>query len=195
MPTRAIQFYPGDCYHLYNRGNNRENIVVERENYVFFLRRAREYLLSVMDILAYCLMPNHYHLLVKIKTSEVFKTSEVEVSEVSRAMMRLAVSYTKALNKRYGRVGSLFQGRFQVKGISPDRLLDLTCYIHHNPVAAGIVASPEAWPFSSCREYFGERRGTLPTPGPVLAQLPAGTSYRAYLADYQTSEVFETSEV
>ncbi len=52
MPSRAIQFYPGDCYHLYNRGNNRENIVVERENYVFFLRRAREYLLSVMDILA-----------------------------------------------------------------------------------------------------------------------------------------------
>ncbi len=137
-------------------------------------------------------MPNHYHLLVRVKT----KTSEVcQTSEVSRAMMRLSVSYTKALNKRYGRVGSLFQGPFQVKCVSPDRLLDLTCYIHHNPVAAGIVASPETWPFSSCREYFGERRGTLPTPEPVLAHLPAGTSYRAYLADYQTSEVSKTSEV
>jgi len=77
MPRREIQLCEGEYYHLYNRGNNRERIFYERENYLFFLRRTREYLLPVLEIIAYCLMPTHYHLLVQIKTSEVSETAEV----------------------------------------------------------------------------------------------------------------------
>ena len=190
MPRRKIRFVPGDIYHLYNRGNNRENIVIERENYGYFLHLVRRHLLPVMDVLAYCVMPNHYHLLVRIKgnqTSEVLETSEVS-RQISNAMMRLSVAYTKAVNKRYGRVGVLFQGPYQAQAVAPARVLDLSGYIHHNLVAAGFVATAADWPFSSAREYLGQRNGTLPTPAPVLARLPAGTTYGAYLQDYAAEQ-------
>jgi len=67
----------GEQYHFYNRGHNRGAIFFERKNYLFFLRRVGEYLSPVLDIVAYCLMPTHYHLLVGVrKKSDVFKTSD-----------------------------------------------------------------------------------------------------------------------
>mgnify|MGYP006297627569 CR=1 FL=1 len=208
MPSRKIRFHPGDTYHLYNRGHNRENIIVERENYAYLLRLVRRHLHPVMDILAYCVMPNHYHLLVKIKQKSDF-LSEPKVHtksdfshelpadaspRISEAMRRLSIAYTKAINKRYGRVGALFQGPYQAKPVPPERLLDLSCYLHHNPVAAGLVEDAADWPYASARDYLGERNGTLPTPGPILAHLPTGTTYRAYLQDdaaWQTERLGE----
>jgi hypothetical protein len=81
-------------------------------------------------------------------------------------------------------VGALFQGPYQAKPVPPERLLDLSCYIHHNPVAAGLVKDAADWPLSSARDYLGERNGTLPTLDPVLAHLPPGTTYQSYLQDY-----------
>ena len=65
MVRRDVPLCEGDFYHIYNRGNNRERVFYERENYAFFLRRVRQYLIPVVDVVAYCLMPNHYHLLDK----------------------------------------------------------------------------------------------------------------------------------
>ena len=90
-------------------------------------------------MLAYCLMPNHYHLLVRCKTDAV-----------SGAMQRLSMAYTKAMNRRFNRVGCLFQGQFQAIVVDSEEYLShLTRYIHLNPVKAGIVASPKDWEFSS----------------------------------------------
>jgi REP element-mobilizing transposase RayT len=195
MPRRKVQFHPGDVYHIYNRGNNRENIVIERKNYGYFIRLVRRYLLPVVDVLAYCIMPNHYHLLVLVKqTPEVSETSGVSRT-VSNAMMRLSVAYTKAINKRYSRVGSLFQRPFRAKPIPSDLLLDVSCYVHHNPVAAGFVEDAVDWDFSSAREYLGVRKGTLPTPGPVLALLPDDTTYAAYLRDYAAWQTERLAEL
>ena len=181
MPRRQTRFYPGGFYHLYNRGNNRQPIFEERENYLFLLERVRKYLLPVMDLVAYCLMPTHYHLLVRVKeTSEVSETSEV--LEVSRAMMRLSVSYTKAMNRRYARTGSLFQGSFWARCVKDDdHLVQVSCYLHLNPVLAGHVDQPEAWEFSSYREYIGARRGTLPTCGPVLSLFSSPQAYKDFV--------------
>ena len=118
MPRRTIPFVPGVYYHIYNRGNNRQKIFFQSDNYRYFLYNMKKYLAPVASITAYCLMPTHYHILARVQTSEVLddqnrigmkleKTSEVSLS---RAMMRLSVSYTKAINKRFSRVGSLFQG-------------------------------------------------------------------------------------
>ena len=89
MPRREIAFQPGEYYHLYNRGVNRERIFFEPENYLFFLRRLREHLVPVLEIVAYCLMPTHYHLLVHVKqtsqTSEVSKASEICSARISAA--------------------------------------------------------------------------------------------------------------
>jgi len=167
MPRRETLFVPDQYYHFYNRGNNRQKVFFERDNYIFFLRNIKKYLRTHVDILAYCLMPTHYHILVRVKnqTSEVFKTSEVssEVSlRVSNDMMKLGVSYTKAINKRFSRVGSLFQGQFHGKPIETySHLLNLCIYIHANPVKDGLVFLPEEWEFSNYLEWMNLRKGNL----------------------------------
>lgn len=177
MPRRTIQFSPGEYYHLYNRGNNRGRVFFERENYLFFLRLMHKHLLPVMDVIAYCLMPTHYHLLVRVKEiSEVSETLEILVS---RVMMKLSVAYTKAINKRFDRVGSLFQSQFGAKYIDSDRyLLQLSAYLHRNPVEAGLVSTAADWEFSSYRDYLGLREGTLPNPTAVISKFTSPAGYR-----------------
>jgi len=75
MPRRTVELYAGEHYHLYNRGNNRGRIFFERENYLFFLRRLRKYLVPILDVVAYCLMPTHYHLLIMLTIPSPIKAS------------------------------------------------------------------------------------------------------------------------
>jgi len=175
MPYRKCEFRAGECYHLYNRGNNYGDIFFQRENQLYFLRLVGRYLSpAVLDVVAYCLMPNHYHLLVYLR-----------MDDLSSAMQRLGVAYTKAINKRYGRAGGLFQGPFQAVHIDRDEyLLHLSRYIHLNPVIAGLVERAEDWEFSSYREYLGLRPGRLPKPGLVLAQLGGADAYREFVESY-----------
>ena len=172
MPYRKVKFQAKEHYHLYNRGHNYQPIFFERENYLYFLRQLRKYLLpDILDIIAYCLMPNHYHLLAYLKHADL-----------SRHMQPFALSYTKAINKRYERVGSLFQSPFKAIHVDRDEyLLHLSRYIHLNPVEAGLVERPEDWEFSSYREYVGLRNGTLPRPEVVLAQFPSTDAYREFV--------------
>lgn len=172
MPRRMITFEPGHCYHLYNRGNNHQAIFFERENYLHFLRLMRRYLVPpTLDILAYCLMPNHYHLLVCFRAGNL-----------SEAMLSLSLAYTKAMNRRYNRVGSLFQGRFRAIWVDrEDYLCHLVRYIHLNPVKAGLVYYPQEWEFSSYCEYAGLRNGTLPTLEMIQNQMPSQEAYRLFL--------------
>jgi REP element-mobilizing transposase RayT len=160
-------------YHIFNRGVNRQPIFFAQRNWTFFLQRLNEYFASDKAIIiAYGLMPNHYHLLVYVLDS-AFSFS---------VMQPFVTSYTKAINKEQDRVGALFQGRF--KGIlvdSNDYLVHLSRYIHRNPVDAGLVARPADWVFSSYRDYIGLRQGKLPHPGIVLGQFSSPADYAAYV--------------
>jgi putative transposase len=94
MPRRLTPFVASGYYHVYNRGNNRAPIFFQRENYLYFLQAMKRHLLPGADILAYCLMPTHYHLMGRVKqTSGGAETPEV-LSQVSSAMMKLSVSCT-----------------------------------------------------------------------------------------------------
>lgn len=125
MPIRETIFEVGGYYHVYNRGNNREAIFFEHDNYLFFLKQVRKYLLPHLDFVAYCLMPTHYHFLVRVRpvprpspeVPESPDTFQDATPQISKAMQRFTISYTKAINKRFERVGSLFQGPFQAKRI------------------------------------------------------------------------------
>jgi REP element-mobilizing transposase RayT len=182
MPQNNVDLCTDEYYHLYNRGNNREPIFYDRENYLFFLRRMWKYLLPSIDVVAYCLMPTHYHLLVLVQEAEA----------VSRAMQRFSISYTKAMNKRFDRVGSLFQGTFQAKHINENRyLMHLSRYIHLNPVSAGLVKSAEEWEFSSYRDYIGERDGQLPQSAIVLSQFESPDRYKDFVED----NLFDDQEI
>lgn len=191
MPKRNMIFIANEHYHFYNRGNNREPTFHKRANYLFFLRKVRDYLLPALEIVAYCLMPNHYHLLVRVnvfKASEILETSEVSEA-VSNAMRVFSISYTKAMNNRYDRVGSLFQGAFQAKHIQTDNyLLHLSRYIHMNPVEANLANHPEDWEFSSYREYIGIREGTLPKPEIILSLFSSRQAYREFVESYTSKD-------
>ena len=178
MPRRHIKFRKDEYYHLYNRGHNRQRIFFERENYSFFLHRLRKYLLPILDVVAYCLMPTHYHLLVLLKQADL-----------SHQMQLFSISYTKAMNKRYERVGALFQGAFQAKYVGEnDYLVHLSRYLHLNPVTTGLVEHPREWEFSSYREYVGLRNGTLPQTEIVLSQFPSIEAYGEFVESYAPQE-------
>jgi REP element-mobilizing transposase RayT len=166
---RKIPILPGQYHHIYNRGVNHATIFFTRANWLFFLRRLRHYCPPERgDVIAYCLMPNHYHLLIQAHCADF----GVQV------MQPLTVSYTKAINKQEGRSGHLFEGPFHNRLVSSAAdLANLTRYIHLNPVAAGFVDRPEAWDFSSYQEYTGRRPGTLPRPAPVLDTFASPEAY------------------
>ncbi len=197
MPRREIPFVSNQYYHFYNRGNNREKVFFESENYLYFLKGLRKYMLPFVEVIAYCLMPTHYHVLGRIKpvketeTSEVLKTSEVLSSEVltssaiSNAMMKFIVSYTKAINKRFDRVGTLFQGQFHGKPIETySHLLTLCLYIHANPVKDGLVFLPEEWQFSNYLEWMELRNGRLVNRDFITENFGSKEEYQKQVRDY-----------
>jgi len=180
MPYRKIEFRAGHYYHLYNRGINRQPIFFCTENWGYFTKRLRHYFLpALIDILAYCLMPTHYHLLVYLNTDDL----------AAQIMQPFGLSYTKAINTQQGRVGPLFQGPFQAAWVDKDEyLLHLSRYIHLNPVTAGLVTQAEGWTFSSYRDYIGLRAGTLPVPGVVLSQFCSPQDYKAFVESYRDQD-------
>ncbi|MGH2568226.1 MAG: transposase, partial [Bacteroidota bacterium] len=185
MPRRVILFSPDQFYHVYNRGNDRQPIFFDRENYLFFLRRVKEYLAASVEIHAFCLMPNHYHLLLRM-------TKEVDFSD---AMKKLLISYTKAINKKYQKVGHLFQGSFKAKLVdSPEYFLHLSRYIHLNPRIAGLVKYPQEWEFSSYREYLGLRKNELVMTEFILSQFRDLKDYQKYVGTLTESEIEKLQE-
>lgn len=176
MPRRTTQFLPGHYYHLYNRGAGRASIVREEENYLYLLRLLKKVAAECqIAIIAYCLLPNHYHWLVR------------QDGDTSAELLpqRVFNSYTRAFNRRYGRSGTLFEGRFKVKPIESDVYLRHLCrYIHLNPVKHGIAAAPDLWPYSNYRDWIGKREGTLIDRDFVCAHFGSPQRYKAFVEDY-----------
>ena len=163
-----------EIYHVYNRGNNRQRLFYDKDNYPYFLGKIKKYISPYCDILAYCLMPNHFHLLIHAneKTNIPYQVSDdnptfketnpyVFMSCFSHGMQLLLSSYAKAINKRHKRTGSLFAQNTKSKRTSSDDFsmdYSLWCfiYIHNNPQFSGLVSSPEHWAYSSYHEYLGK---------------------------------------
>ena len=149
-----MQLHTRGYFHIYNRSNGGEIVFREEENYLYFLRLYRRHLTSHFTTVAYCLMPTHFHLLVRVKSEAL--------GEAQKAVGVMLSSYTKAINKRHARHGSLFQHHTRAKWVDDESyLLTLLTYIHQNPIRAGLVDRLEAWPFSSYPDLAGYRAGSL----------------------------------
>lgn len=174
--ARKVKFIQGHYYHIYNRGVGRQPIFRIQDNYRFLLHRIKEHASRLsITMVAYCLMPNHYHLLVRQDGSHA----------VSLLIQMVFNSYSKAFNKMFNRTGTLFEGRF--KAIHVDRetyLLHLCRYIHSNPVKDGLVRRPEDWPYSNYLEWIGARNGTLVDRQFVQAYFPQPEAYRRFVLAY-----------
>ncbi|MEN0056518.1 MAG: transposase [Mucilaginibacter sp.] len=143
-----MKINPDICYHLYNRGNNKEPIFFEPENYTYFLNQFKKYVLPFSDVYSYCLMPNHFHFFIKINDKALFE----------KGIKNFFISYSKAINKKYNRVGSLFQGRYKVSEITSNSYYTrIITYIHQNPVVGKLAINMEDYKYSSYTAYISEK--------------------------------------
>jgi len=153
----------GRIYHIYNRGNNHEKLFFEDENYFYFMKLYEKYLLPVLDLYCYCLLPNHFHFLIRVKEeseiSEMIKTSKVSKTfEVWRPFANFFNAYAKAINKKYQREGSLFQYKFKRKEITTEKYFyNLVHYIHANPQKHNIVDDFRKYRFSSYQAIISDK--------------------------------------
>jgi REP element-mobilizing transposase RayT len=142
----------GGYYHFFNRGCNREPIFFSDDNYLHLLHLIHRFLPPSVSVVAYCLMSNHYHMLLK----------SMDSGSCSRFLQSTFSAYTQAVNRQRKRHGTLFERR--AKGILVDDekyAIYLCRYIHLNPVVARIAPSPLDWPYSNYAEFVGKRQGTL----------------------------------
>jgi putative transposase len=156
----------GNYYHIYNRGNNGIDVFLETENYYHFLRLYAKYIEPIAETFAWCLLKNHFHILVKIKdrveineTELSYNTTEKpKLIDPSRQFSHLFNAYTQAINKRYNRTGSLFETTFERKLVSSEKyFLQLIYYIHNNPVHHGFVKQMSLYPWSSYETIISDK--------------------------------------
>ncbi|WP_295230122.1 transposase [uncultured Chryseobacterium sp.] len=145
-------------YHIFSHVNGRELIFREDTNYQFFLRRLMQYILPIADIYAYCLMANHFHLLVRFKNFENISLKD-EHAYLMKHFGNFLNSYAKAFNKMYDRKGALFLNAVKRKKITDEKyLLKVLHYIHNNPVNHGFVTEAGLWKYSSYRSYINPEK-------------------------------------
>lgn len=160
MPERIVPLTLDNYYHIYNRGVNRGLIFFSDRNYQFFIDKMLQHLRPYSEILAFCLMPNHFHLLSKVASVEF----------VEKGLRPFLLSYAKAINREQDRIGPLFQGRFQANLVEgDDHIIDCARYIHLNPVKANLVISPAQWKNSSYANYLGKSKNVLVNTSVILS--------------------------
>ena len=187
MPSRNIEkvYLEESFYHLYNRGVDRQKIFRQKADYAVFLnilkryidkapvkdKKGREYewLHKKMELVAFCLMPNHFHLLIYQK----------EPRAMTRFISGICTSYTGYFNKKYKRVGPLFQHRFKAALITRDEYLQhISRYIHLNP------RGYEKYEWSSLAYYLGNKRAVWLKPDRIL-EIFAPNEYQSFVKDYE----------
>jgi putative transposase len=152
MARKPRIHFPGAFYHVIVRGNGGQDIFRGDDDYRLYLRFLKEYKERYQfSLYAYALMTNHAHLLV-----------EVGDVPLARIMQVVQFRYAKRFNFRYGQEGHLFQGRYKAILCDKDKyFLELSAYIHLNPVRGGLVKDPSQFPWSSYRTYMGSKRDSL----------------------------------
>lgn len=155
MPRKVRELVDGGIYHLYNRRNNGEKLYLDKEDYEYFrflLRRAKEKFPA--DIYHYCLMMNHYHILLKVRVGE----------DLGRLMHSVQLGYARHYKQKYRRKGHVFQERFRSPRIDAESYY-LQCgrYIERNPLRAKIVTRAEAYGYSSAAYYVHGKKDPLIT--------------------------------
>jgi len=182
-----VQFEKGNIYHIYNRGNNRGKVFFKRDNYLFFMKKMKAYITPHAYVLAWCLMPNHFHIMALIKDDYPGADTMTYSHRISlpntlnNSIAILLRSYARAINIQEERSGSLFQSHTKAecvnghKGITPsfivkegitifkpqllESIYPAICfnYIHQNPVKAKLVSKDWKWEYSSAMVYAGRK--------------------------------------
>ncbi|MBN1480284.1 transposase [candidate division KSB1 bacterium] len=177
MSRRITQFEKDHYYHAFNRGANRNNIFYESKNYIYLLHKIKKAIQRYdLTIIAYCLMPNHYHFLIRQNGD----------STISAFIQHLFNSYSKGFNKVYNRAGTLFEGKFKSTEIYDEpQLLHLCRYIHRNPIDCKkpLVDNLLEWCYSNYLEYIHERAGGIFDENFLKKHFPTDKDYIKFVMD------------
>ena len=184
--SKTIPLEPDHFYHIYNHSNGKDNIFVSDDNYKYFLEKFKEYISPLSETYAYCLMPNHFHFLIKLndeasifswlKENEKIADDSLDLTgfknlsglsiagfspfsaHISKQFSNFFNSYSKSLNKQESKMGGLFVRTFKRKEISSEEQLQNTIlYIHANPVHHGFVEKITDWKYSSYSSLVSEK--------------------------------------
>ncbi len=163
VPLEADQFF-----HIFNHANGSEQLFRNDDNYAYFLKKYHKHIVPIADTYAYCLMPNHFHLLVKIKPLTTLTKFETlakykNVSDfLSKQFSNWFSSYAQSYNVVYKRKGNLFMRPFgRIKIGTSQYLQNVLCYIHQNPVHHFFVRQPEDWKYSSYTAFYSSSKTLL----------------------------------
>ncbi|MDO8639062.1 MAG: transposase [Candidatus Daviesbacteria bacterium] len=200
MPYRITPLVEGSVYHIYNRGVEKRIIFLDERDYQRFLQTLYYYQFmgpkpafsardkfqvkdfsnnpKIIEIISYCLMPNHFHLLIK----------QLNNNGISEFIGKVTNSYTKYFNTKHKRVGPLLQGVFKTVLVENDfQFLHLSRYIHLNPYVDKLVEDLESYKYSSYPQFIGLTLNRLSVPELILNQFNDGDDYKEFVvghADY-----------
>lgn len=197
MPSKHVvrNFEEEGIYHVFNRGVEKRDIFLDEQDYRIFLYYLYIYVVPLdqvlikhphlpirlcgknlspeIELFAYCLMPNHFHLLIKQKSFD----------GVSRLLKQLTNAYAKYFNDKYNRVGGLFQGRFKAVNIETnEQLLHTSRYIHLNPLASGLTKDLKTYQWSSYLEYINKKDDLICSKETILFFFPT-SKYEDFVMD------------
>ena len=174
---------PGYYYHIYNQGNNKENIFIENRNYAYFLSLLKKHIIPHIQVFAYCLLTNHFHLLIRINEDAHTKT-------ISQIFSNFFNAYAKAINKAYGRSGSLFKRKFsRIRVNNEIYLKNLLIYIHTNAQHHGLVEYFDLYQHTSYHAYLSEQQ-TLVSKGFILDMFEDIANLK-HIHQLKSGEIFE----
>jgi putative transposase len=186
MPTQKRQLVPGEIYHVYNRSVAKKTIFHTTTDYNRFILKMCEYKeKDPIEMLAYCLMPNHFHFLIRVDPKgRPRPLGSGKTANSSQCFLhRLLTSYSKYYCTRHAddHSGRLFQGPYKAKHVSDDAYyLKLCAYIHDNPVRKKLAEKPEDWPFSSYTSLIGIRKDDISSDAPELREMTHQEIYKEF---------------
>lgn len=199
MPCRFTPLVNESFYHIYNRGVEKRQIFMEDADYQRFLQTLNYYQFQgpkprfsthhrfkikdfsknpkIVEIICYCLMPNHFHLLLK----------QLKDNGIQEFLAKIANSYVKYFNTKYHRVGPLLQGQYKAIFVETDeQLVHLSRYIHLNPYVAEITKDWPSFPYSSAPEFLGVATFPICVTNHILNLFPNQAKYQSFIADYES---------
>ena len=197
MPYRIIPFVNDHFYHIYNRGVEKRTIFENRRDHDRFLKTLQYYQLAgpkprfskflvnkafkpqlakkIVEIVSYCLMPNHFHLLIQ----------QLKDGGITEFLSKLSNSYTKYYNTKHSRVGPLLQGEFKAVLIeSEEQLIHVSRYIHLNPFVSFLVKDLKLYEWSSYTDYIGKTTVGICNKEAVLELFKSPQDYEKFVLDH-----------
>lgn len=176
MDIRGTQLHPEMIFHIFNRGINGAKVFFEEKNYHYFLKQYSRYVHPLVHTYAYCLLGNHFHILIKVRSGEHIRSVVQHNKEkeaywhISNAFSSFLQSYTRAMNKMYHRKGPLFESPFKRIAVPEEAYFSrLLIYIHLNPEKHGIIDDYRNYPYSSYHAYREMEKNTKLNKAEVLA--------------------------